>query len=342
MRSGGGPVARSALLGACAVVIVAASVLTTTEVADGRTYRILPFELADDLAYDELPWTNERVVGLPAPPPRDAQGVPMERCSDGRLVYPMGALSINGMKRIDAYLDTGDAAQLQQALIQADRLRRLARRIGDRWWLPHKCTYPPEDQRAPWWNAMTQGLAISFFVRLYQVTGSDLHLVAARSVANTLFKLDRRERPWVSYVGAGGSLWLEHYPRAKPSHVLNAHLHTVIGLYELWHQTHDLGVRRLLLGAITTVRDHVARYRRPGELSLYDLRNRTQHVKYHEIHIWQLRFLSRITGDPYFWQMANTIASDYPARRRVPGKPLIQKKPPAPSGARRPRGSAAR
>ena len=245
----------------------------------------------------------------------------------------MGALSINGMKRIDAYLDAGDAAQLEQALLQADRLRKLARRIGDAWWLPHKCSYPPENQRAPWWNAMTQGLAISFFVRLYQVTGNDLHLEAARHVAGSLFKLDRRERPWVSFVGAGGSLWLEHYPQAKPSHVLNAHLHTVIGLYELWHQTHDRGVRHLLLGAITTVRDHIARFRRPGELSLYDLRNRTQHVKYHEIHIWQLRFLSRITGDPYFWQMANTIASDSPARKRVPGKPVIQQ-PPAVDRAR--------
>ena len=59
------------------------------------------------------------------------------------------------------------------------------------------------------------------------------------------------------------------------------------------------------------------------------------------IHIWQLRFLSRITGDPYFWQMANTIASDSPARKRVPGKPVIQKPPPS-MGAGRARGSGAR
>ena len=93
-------------------------------------------------------------------------------------------------------------------------------------------------------------------------------------------------------------------------------------------------MRRLLLGAITTVRDHVARFRRPGELSLYDLRNRTQHVKYHEIHIWQLRFLTRITGDPYFWQMANLFALDAPARRRVPGKPLVQLRPARTSAGR--------
>ena len=70
-----------ALVGAFAALIAATSVLTTAEVTDGRArYRTLPFELADDLAYDEMPWTNERVVGLPASGPRDAQGVPMERC----------------------------------------------------------------------------------------------------------------------------------------------------------------------------------------------------------------------------------------------------------------------
>ena len=118
MRSGGGPVARIALVGAFAALIAVTSVLTTTEVTDGRArYRTLPFDLADDLTYDELPWTNERVVSLPIGGPKDEQGVPMERCGDGRLVYPMGALSINGMKRIDAYHDSGDAAQLEQALI---------------------------------------------------------------------------------------------------------------------------------------------------------------------------------------------------------------------------------
>ena len=45
--------------------------------------------------------------------PRDAEGVPMYRVGD-ELYYRPGALAINGMKRIDAYLDTGDTAQLEQ------------------------------------------------------------------------------------------------------------------------------------------------------------------------------------------------------------------------------------
>jgi hypothetical protein len=264
----------------------------------------------------------------------------MVRCHDGRLVYPTGMLSINGMKRLDAYVDTGDERQLEQAHRQAQRLRIMARRIGDAWWLPHACDYPPESQHAPWWNAMTQGLAVSFFVRLHAVTGDDRDLDAARRIARSLVRVGPREGPWASFVGADGSLWLEHYPRTRPSHVLNAHLHALIGLWELWDETRERWVRRLLEGAITTMRRQLPRYRRPGALSWYDLRNRTAHVKYHGIHVWQLRFLARISGDPWFWRVADRFARDSKPKPAAPGRPRIQRRPdptlPCPSAGSQP------
>ena len=60
---------------------------------------------------------------VPGPKPRDAEDVPMYRVGD-RLCYRPGARAINGLKRIDAYLETGEEEQLEQALKQADRLRR--------------------------------------------------------------------------------------------------------------------------------------------------------------------------------------------------------------------------
>jgi hypothetical protein len=266
-------------------------------------------------------------LGFPARRPRDANGVPMVRCeTDGRRVYDPGALSINGMKRLDAYVENGDERQLAQALAQARQLRRLAIRRSDSWWIRHQCDYPPESQRAPWFNAMTQGLAISFFVRLYRVTGAQLHLDAARAVFRPLRKLDRRRKPWVSFVDRDRYLWLEHYPLSRPDHVLNAHLHAVIGAYELWKETRSRGVRRVLAGGITTIRDNGWRYRQPGQLSLYGLRHRTAHYKYHGIHIWQLRLLARISGDSSFARLACRMASDVKPARYVPGRPEIRRR----------------
>jgi hypothetical protein len=229
------------------------------------------------------------------------------------------------MKRVDAFRDTGDRDQLEQALVQAEHLRGMVIEQDDAWWLPFWFDYPPEGLSAPWFNAMSQGLTLSFFVRLHRVTGDDVHLLAAEKVFQSFRRLGRTQagpgRPWVAYVAAGGYLWLEHYPSTRPDHVLNAHLHSLIGLYEYWQHTRSPEARQLLEGALTTMRDRAGSYRREGRVSIYGLRSRTNHYKYHQVHIWQLRLLGRMTGDPFFSELADAMAADKGPRRDVPGKP---------------------
>jgi hypothetical protein len=240
---------------------------------------------------------------------------------DGKRHYWPGALAINGMKRIDAYLDHGDPRQLRQALLQAERLRAMSHRRRNATWLPFTFDYLPAGQRAPWYNAMTQGLALSFYVRLYRVTGDALHLAAARKVFASFRRLGQRRRPWVAYVDGRGNLWLEHYPLRRPDHVLNAHLHAIFGIYEFWQVTRSDRAEAVLEGAIETMRRQAHRYRRPGKVSYYGLRSRSTIVKYHQIHVWQLRLLSRISGDPTFRRLARRMVADYKPRGEVPGRP---------------------
>jgi hypothetical protein len=210
--------------------------------------------------------------------------------------------------------------------VQADLLREMAIEEDDAWWLPFWFDYPPEGLTAPWFNAMSQGLALSFFVRLHRVTGDATHLEAAERIFSSFRRLGAKQggdaRPWVAFVAAGGYLWLEHYPNPRPDHVLNAHLHALIGLYEYWQHTRSDEARQLLEGALTTMRDRADRYRREGRVSLYGLRSRTNHQKYHEVHIWQLRLLARMTGDDWFRELAETLAADSGPKRDVPGRPV--------------------
>jgi hypothetical protein len=297
---------------------------TATETDEPPPYHARQFDLVD-LPYDRLPWTNAPPPALPALPPSDAKGIRMFRWIDGQLYYRPGSVAINGMKRIDAYRDTGDRAQLEQALVHARFLRKLSIEESDAWWLPFWFDYPPEGLEAPWFNAMSQGLALSFFVRLHRITGDQVHLDAAERIFSSYRRLGRKQagpkRPWVAYVADGGYLWLEHYPNARPDHVLNAHLHALIGLYEYWQHTRSPEARQLLEGALTTMRDRAGRYRREGRISIYGLRSRTNHLKYHQVHIWQLRLLGRMTGDRYFTDLGNALASDRIAKREVPGRP---------------------
>ncbi|MEA2025678.1 MAG: D-glucuronyl C5-epimerase family protein [Chloroflexota bacterium] len=287
-------------------------------------YHAREFDLVD-LPFDRLPWTSDPPPVLPAIPPIDDKGIRMFRWNDGGLYYRPGSIAINGMKRIDAFRDTGDRAQLEQALVQAKHLRDMRIEADDAWWLPFWFDYSPEGLTAPWFNAMSQGLVLSFFVRLHRVTGDDLHLRAAEKVFKSYRRLGRKkagpQRPWVAYVADGGYLWLEHYPNARPDHVLNAHMHALIGIYEYWQHTRSPEARQLLEGALTTMRDRAATYRREGRVSLYGLHSRTNHYKYHQVHIWQLRLLGRMTGDPFFSELASALAADRGPRRNVPGKP---------------------
>ena len=287
--------------------------------AEDPPFRTAVYDWAD-VCPAGLPWTGDEPMRVPGPKPRDDEDVPQYRVGD-ELYYRPGALAINGMKRVDAYLDTGDEEQLEQALKQADRLRRHALELRDAWWLPFWYDYLPAGQFAPWFNAMTQGLVLSFFTRLHHVTGDPVHMDAAERVFASFERLGQSKDPWVAYVDGRGFLWLEHYPQPEPDHVLNAHLHPLFGINEYWQPTRSLEARQLMNGAATTIRKNLDRYRQPGGISLYGLTTRTPNPKYHEIHVWQLNLLSRISGDDYFATMASQLRDDRRPVGHVNGRP---------------------
>ena len=302
---------------AMAIALASASIATSGVV--GRSDRDGRSAFAH-LCPDALSWTNHPVPRVPPPGPRDAQGVPMI-VVDGTRYYRPGALAINGMKRLDAYRHGGDIRQLQVAELLAQRLRELSlhRRRAD--WLPFWYDYPAAGQRAPWFNAMTQGLVLSFYVRLARATDDPTHLRAAHRIFGSFLRLGPNRRPWVAYVDRSGLFWLEHYPGSATHHVLNAHLHAVFGIYEYWQVTRSTKARRFLRAATATMRQKAADYRVKGGDSLYDLGTRTRITKYHEVHVWQLQLMSRMSGDRYFARLAQGFVSDHRPTGFVPGRP---------------------
>lgn len=175
---------------------------------------------------------------------------------------------------------------------------------------------------------MAQGLVLSLYVRLHRVTGDEAWIDAADRIFESFRRLGSKRsakgRPWVSFVGGAGYLWLEHYPTGTPDHVLNAHLHAVVGLYEYWQHSRRDDAQALLEGALTTIRDQDYRYRKADAVSRYGLRTRSNIFKYHKIHVWQLRFLGRMTGDPVFKKLGDQMSADRPAWGYVSGRPALR------------------
>ncbi len=241
--------------------------------------------------------------------PHDADGVPLFRWTDGLLYYRPGQVAGNGMRHLDMYRRHGSSAHLAQATRNARALLRMARHARSAWWLPTWFDYRAQRLHAPWYDSHVQGWALSFFVRMYRVTGRQIYRDAAVRVFASFRRLRRSQAPWIAEV-VGGYLWLEHYPNGVSRRVLNAHLHAVFGLFEYWELTHAPRARLVLEGAITTMRRTVARFRRPGRASRYALSSHHGLVKYHGIHIWQLRLLARISGNGYFARVADRFEDD--------------------------------
>jgi hypothetical protein len=80
---------------------------------------------------------------------------------------------------------------------------------------------------------------------------------------------------WISHVDAEGFLWFDEYPLpdGSASRVLNGHIFSVFALALYLDWSGDEGIRPLLEGGITTVKKNALRFRRPGQINLYDLRN---------------------------------------------------------------------
>jgi hypothetical protein len=105
-------------------------------------------------------------------------------------------------------------------------------------------------------------------------------------------------------------LWLEEYAKNPPTQPLNGHMYALFGVWEYALATESQAAAKVFDGAATTIRHQVQRFRVPGGISYYSLRVHAQYASYHCIHVWQLKLLTRMTGDPWFAKEGRRFGAD--------------------------------
>ncbi len=261
------------------------------------------------------PYDTNTVPSLDyVPEHADSLGVPMQLVG-GRLVYKPAGLAQLGVSYMNGYRVTGDPAYIEKAAAIASVFRHIAVNHGGALYLPYSFTFamhgnPADTIKRPWYSAMAQGIALSLFARLYVATGDDSYRATATKLYSSICHIGRGTKPWVSYIGPGRYLWLEEYAQPQPEHTLNGFNFAVFGLYDWFLVTRDPRVLQTLRGALTTLKAYARAYRNPGHPSAYCLEHRVQAIKYHRIHIWQLRMMSTITKDPWFRAVATLLERD--------------------------------
>jgi hypothetical protein len=245
--------------------------------------------------------------------PQDAKGVPMRPLGPRKaLVYNPTVLAQQGMKRLDAWQQTGRSVHLRYARKIIDKLDQLALQGRERRWQPH--AYMRGGQREGWVNSNSHGLVLSLLSRFYALTGSQARLADAKLMLEPFRRRDG-DKLWFTTVTPTGHIWFEHWPGGKYVHTLNAHLNAVFGLYDYWTQTGSKMALRYFLGGVRTVRAKLHRFRLRDHLSRYSLSSKSGSLHYHHTHINQLRILARMTGDDWFASQAELLKQDERAWR---------------------------
>lgn len=237
--------------------------------------------------------------------PLDVDGLPIFEVNGARYFHPIAtaqwALYDLSRGRI------AEASALADYLVSNSTVSRGAR------WFPYQFGWESMTGRlpVPWFSGMAQGQALSVFVRLYERSGNPRYLGLAREIAAS-FNLadDGSGSPWVVRHDGASDLWIEEYAGAPaPDPILNGMIFAIYGLYDYSRLTGD-GLAPLC-ESIETIRRHIDAFRRPGELSWYDLQHhRVADGLYHRIHAFQLRTLARITHDPGLAEAADAFAAD--------------------------------
>lgn len=266
----------------------------------------------------ELPYNNSATFTLAVDYPTDDRGVIMFPYHDKNYYNPVVIIQ-KSLYFLNGYKQTKDQAYLDRVKIFSDKLIELSEEKSGAMYFPYRFDYiihedeldNNEIMKAPWYSGMAQGQALSLYTRLYQITDDQKYLTDAEKIFKSLKKNPGSDLPQVTMVDKDGYYWIEEYPMSSPDHTLNGFIFAIYGLYDYNSLKKDTASESIFLDAVRTVKRYIVDYRNPNDISSYCLKHRHKSLKYHIIHIEQLKMLSRMTGDTFFSDMANNFYQDY-------------------------------
>lgn len=118
---------------------------------------------------------------------------------------------------------------------------------------------------------------------------------------------------WFSYIDENGYLWFDEYPKpgGVASRVLNGNIFGLFALAVYADMYSDNAARHLIDANLTTLKDNILLFRRPGQINSYNL-YRPSHADYGPNRtIRQQCQLWRLTGDHLFRGMAFIFIQDF-------------------------------
>ena len=175
------------------------------------------------------------------------------------------------------------------------------------WSYPFANTY--FDVKSGWISGIGQSQIAGVLYRAYELTGEKkFRDVSAKAVETYLRPMDKGGVVTQSEKG----LWVQEVPdpNGREFNILNGHVTGVLGLQDVATLTGDKRLHSIVHKGIDSVRRHIRDFD-AGFTSFYALEGKAGEGPklaprggYNNLHIWQLKKLYEIDGDPVFRDMA--------------------------------------
>jgi heparosan-N-sulfate-glucuronate 5-epimerase len=215
----------------------------------------------------------------------------------GKVLYV--AIAQWGLGAYERFL-AGDGEEWLAAAVRAGDHLVAEQQVGgaqDGGWTHNRPLGHTFDLRPPWLSAMAQGEGASLLVRLHRESGDERYAEAA---IRAMEPMKRASSDGGVQAQLDGGPFLEEYPTAPPSFVLNGGIFALWGCRDVGVGLSDRSAAELWQGGIATLAQNLERFD-TGYWSRYDLyphpKENVASSAYHQLHIDQLRATSLICAD---------------------------------------------
>lgn len=231
--------------------------------------------------------------------PFDDHGIPLWPAGGKTYHLPVHIL-MYGLGHFELHRQKGEGDDLTRATNCARWL--LENQQADGSWL-NPGPIPKFAINGDFRSGMTQGLAISFLLRMHRAANDEqMRTAAVRSFV-----------PYTKGASEGGVRYdldagpfFDEFPSPEPSHVLNGGVFALLGLYDLVRFEACEEAGPLWNEGVACLKSLLPQFD-TGYWSLYHIGSggfNPATVPYHRLHIDQMRLLGMITGEPIFQEYA--------------------------------------